>query len=148
MQTSHNRFPNQRTLWTQRNKKTSKLQRNWPKVSCTIRWTETGKKHFAHSGDSMSTHQSQVLWLLLGPSSGSQPLMPTMQFHVTNERGTYLCTTRALVFEGSILMYNPTLNGAKWIPMRGLANDLSWAEERSVVPWPTTYHMPQRRQKE
>ena len=37
------------------------------------------------------------------------------------------------MFEGSILVYNPTLNEAKWIPVRGLANDLSWCEERSMV---------------
>ena len=61
------------------------------------------------------------------------PVMPAAQFHVTEGRGTYLCTTRALVFEGSILAYNPTLNEAKWVPTHGLVNDLSWAEERSVV---------------
>ena len=60
-------------------------------------------------------------------------MMLAMQFHVTNERGTYLCTTRALVFKGSILAYNPALNEAKWIPMRGLPNDLFWAKERSAV---------------
>ena len=52
-QTSHNRSPNQRTHWTRRNKKTSKLQRNWPKVSCTIRWMKTGKKHFAQEKTSL-----------------------------------------------------------------------------------------------
>ena len=61
------------------------------------------------------------------------PMMIAMQFHVTNERGDYLCTVRALVFERSILTYNLALNEAEWIPMRGLANDLSWAKERSVV---------------
>ena len=30
-------------------------------------------------------------------------------------------------------MCNPTLNEAEWIPTRGLANDLSWGEERSTV---------------
>ena len=60
-------------------------------------------------------------------------MMPAAQFHVTNERGTYLCTMRALVFQGSILTYNPVLNEAEWIPARGLANDLSWAKERSAV---------------
>ena len=30
-------------------------------------------------------------------------------------------------------MYNPTLNEAEWIPMKGLANDLSWGEKRSAV---------------
>ena len=61
------------------------------------------------------------------------PVMPAVQFHVTEEEGTYLCTTRALVFEGSILTYNPTLNKAEWVPAHGLANNLSWAEERSAV---------------
>ena len=62
-----------------------------------------------------------------------EPVMLAVQFRVTEEVGTYLCTTRALVFEGSILMYNPTLNEAEWMPARGLANDLSWAEERSAM---------------
>ena len=37
------------------------------------------------------------------------------------------------MFEGSILAYNPTLNEAEWVPARGLADDLSWAKERSAV---------------
>ena len=44
-----------------------------------------------------------------------------------------MCTARALVFEGSILTYNPTLNEAEWVSACGLANDLSWAEERSAM---------------
>ena len=46
----------------------------------------------------------------------------------------YLCIARALVFEGSILAYNPVKNEAEWVPARGLANDLTWAEERSTIP--------------
>ena len=69
----------------------------------------------------------------LGQAVDLGPLMPAMQFCVTEERGTYLCTIRALVFEGSILAYHPTLNEAEWVPMHGLANDLSWAEEISAV---------------
>ena len=61
------------------------------------------------------------------------PVMPAAQFWVTNEQGTYLCTARALVFEGSILAYNPMINEAEWISTRGLANDLSWGEERSMI---------------
>ena len=60
-------------------------------------------------------------------------MMPATQFCVTEERGTYLCTMRALVFEGSILMYNPALNEAKWVPVHGIANDLSWAKEKLAV---------------
>ena len=53
------------------------------------------------------------------------PVMPTVQFCVAEEGGTYLCTVRALVFEGRILMYNPSLNEAEWVTACSLANDLS-----------------------
>ena len=56
-----------------------------------------------------------------------------MQFRVTDEEGTYLCAAWALVFEGSVLAYNPTRDEAEWVPACGVANDLSWAEERSAV---------------
>ena len=61
------------------------------------------------------------------------PVMPAAQFRVKEEVGAYLCTVRALVFKGSILAYNPAMNEAEWVPVRSLANDLSWAEERSTV---------------
>ena len=38
------------------------------------------------------------------------PVMPVAQFWVTEEGGAYLCTARALMFEGSILLYNPAMN--------------------------------------
>ena len=68
-----------------------------------------------------------------GQAVDLSPVMAAAQFHVTEERGTYLCTARALVFKGSILIYNPTLNEAEWVPVCSLANDLSWAEERSAM---------------
>ena len=61
------------------------------------------------------------------------PVMPAAQFWVMEEGGAYLCTVKALVFEGSILVYNPAFNEAEWVPACSLANDLSWAEERSAV---------------
>ena len=48
------------------------------------------------------------------------PVMPPAQFRVTDEVGTYLCVARALVFEGSILAYNPAKNEAEWVPAHGL----------------------------
>ena len=60
-------------------------------------------------------------------------VMPATQFRVTDEAETYLCAARALVFEGSILAYNPARDKAEWVPTRGIANDLSWAEEKSAV---------------
>ena len=61
------------------------------------------------------------------------PVMPAMEFRVTNKEGTYLCVARALVFKGSILAYNPTRDEVEWVLTCGVTNDLSWAEERSVV---------------
>ena len=59
--------------------------------------------------------------------------MPVTEFRVTDEEGTYLCVVRGLVFEGSILVYDPARDEAEWVPARGVANNLSWAEERMVV---------------
>ena len=61
------------------------------------------------------------------------PIMLATQFRVTDEVGTYLCVAWALVFEGSILAYNPTRGEAQWVPMCGITNNLSWVEEKSAV---------------
>ena len=61
------------------------------------------------------------------------PVMPAAQFQVMEEGGDYLCIARALVFEGSVFAYNPTMNEAQWVPVHSLANDLTWAKERSTV---------------
>ena len=37
------------------------------------------------------------------------------------------------MFEGSVLAYNPAKDEAEWVPACGLANDITWAEERSAV---------------
>ena len=61
------------------------------------------------------------------------PIMPATQFRVTDKVGTYLCAAQALVFEGSILTYNPTRDEAEWVPTCSITNDLSWTEEKSAV---------------
>ena len=61
------------------------------------------------------------------------PIMLGMQFRMTDEAGTYLCAVQALVFEGSILAYNPTRDEVEWVPTWGLANYLTWAEEKSAI---------------
>ena len=60
-------------------------------------------------------------------------VMPVAQFRVTDEEGSYLCVAWALIYEGSILAYNPTRDEAEWIPVHGITNDLSHGEERSLV---------------
>ena len=85
---------------------------------------------------------SAVLWAfteaeLYGYCCGQvvdlKPVMPAAQFRVSDEVGTYLCMARALVFKGSVLAYNPARNKVEWIPVCGLTNDLTWAEERSTI---------------
>ena len=61
------------------------------------------------------------------------PVMPVTQFRVTDKAGTYLCAVQALVFEGSILAYNPARDKAEWVPARGITNNLSWVEEKSAM---------------
>ena len=60
-------------------------------------------------------------------------VMPAMEFRVTDKEGAYLCAAPILIFEGSILAYNPTRDEVEWVPTHGVTNDLSWVEERMVV---------------
>ena len=60
-------------------------------------------------------------------------VMPAVEFRVTDEEEAYLCAAHGLIFEGSILAYDPTRNEVEWVPTHGVANDLSWAEERMAV---------------
>ena len=60
-------------------------------------------------------------------------VMPVMEFRVTDEEGAYLCMAHTLIFEGSILAYNPARDKAEWVPACGVTNGLSWVEERMAV---------------
>ena len=60
-------------------------------------------------------------------------VMLVMELRVTDKEGAYLCMVRALIYEGSVLAYNPTRNKMEWVPTCGVTNDLSWAEERMAI---------------
>ena len=68
-----------------------------------------------------------------GQAIDLEPIILAMQFRVTDEAGTYLCAVWALVFEGSVLAYNPTRDEVEWVPTCGLTNDPTWVEEKSAV---------------
>ena len=89
----------------------------WP-WAAAMPWITTEVKQYSY-------HCSQAIDL--------RPIMPVTQFRVTDEAGTYLCKVQALVFDGNILAYNPTRDEAEWVPTCGLANNLSWVEEKSAV---------------
>ena len=68
-----------------------------------------------------------------GQAVDLRPVMPVVQLRVMDKVGTYLCVAWALVFEGSVLAYNPTRDEVEWVPVHGLTNNLTWAEERSAI---------------
>ena len=47
--------------------------------------------------------------------------------------GACLCVAWGLIYEGSILAYNPARDEVEWVPTCRIANNLSWVEERMVV---------------
>ena len=60
-------------------------------------------------------------------------VMPATEFRVTDEEETYLCMVHTLIFEGSILAYDPARDEVEWVLTLGITNDLSWVEERMAV---------------
>ena len=118
-------------------------ERKWPHHPCHLLPGQAGCPHpqsgcmgpngvANHSGNTACSYRGRVVWLLPGPGSRSQPHDAGSTILSHRRRGAYLCTARALVFKGSILAYNPTMNEAEWVPVCSLANDLSWTEERSA----------------
>ena len=87
----------------------------------------------ARHGHATCCHRGGVVQLLPHQAIDFSPVMQAMQFTVTDEEGIYLCAAQALVFEGSVLVYNPTRDKVEWVPACGTTNDLSWAEERSAM---------------
>ena len=81
----------------------------------------------------MALTEAELYGYCHGQAVDLGPMMLAAQFWVAEEGGAYLCLVRGLVFERSVLVYNPTINEAEWIPVHGLTNDLTWAEERSAM---------------
>ena len=88
----------------------------WP-PSVAVPWATTEVEQYGyHCGNAMD----------LGA------VMPAMEFRVTDEEGAYLCVAWGLIFEGNVLAYNAARDEVEWVPTHGVANDLSWAEERMM----------------
>ena len=71
------------------------------------------------------SHEAELYGYYRGLEVDLGPMMPVTQFWVAEEGGAYLCVVRGLVFKRSVLAYNPAMNEVEWIPVRGLANDLT-----------------------
>ena len=59
-------------------------------------------------------------------------VLPSMQFHISQPNGDFVCMVRGLLFEGNVLAYDRISNEAEWVPVQGMAEDLSQAEEAST----------------
>ena len=102
-------------------------------ASIKLCWEPAPRALYHQRGKVAPLPTSELYGYCCGQVVDLSPVMPAAQFWVKEEGGAYLCIVRALVFEGSVLAYNPTMNEAEWVPVHGLANDLTWAEERSAV---------------
>ena len=80
-----------------------------------------------------STMQAEQYGYHCGNAVDLGTVMPAAEFRVTDEEGAYLCVARGLVFEGGILAYDPARDEAELVPTHGVANNLSWVEERMAV---------------
>ena len=89
----------------------------WP-PSAAIPWTATQVKQYSYCH---------------GNAVDLSAVMPAMEFRVTDEEGTYLCAMCGLIFEGSILAYDPARDETEWVPAHGVTNDLSWVERMVVA---------------
>ena len=77
-------------------------------------------------------HQSRHLGYIMGHSVDLGSALPSLQFHVSGPNGEFICIAWGLLFEGSVLTYDPTTNGAEWVPMQGTTSNLSSVEEAST----------------
>ena len=76
-----------------------------------------------------SPHCSGHLGYIQGWAVELGHMLPAMRFHVSQPSGDFVSMARGLLFEGNILAYDPACNEAEWVPMWGMAEDLSRAEE-------------------
>ena len=59
--------------------------------------------------------------------------MPPCGFCMSGENGGFICFALGMIFEGHVLVYNPSTNKAEWILVCSTTNDLSRTEEVSTL---------------
>ena len=76
--------------------------------------------------------QSRHLGYIMGHTMNLGSTLPPLWFCISHPNCEFICIVWGLLFEERVLAYDPTTNGAKWVPMRGTASDLSLVEEAST----------------
>ena len=60
------------------------------------------------------------------------PLLPSTWLCISQPGGQFICVALGLLFEGSMLAYNPVSNEVEWIPVQGMVSDLSQVGKTSA----------------
>ena len=68
-----------------------------------------------------------------GHMVGLGPKMPPTRFHISSPMGEFICFAWGLIYEGTILAYDPITNGVEWISVWGTAQDLLRVQETSAL---------------
>ena len=61
--------------------------------------------------------------------------MPGFKLMLQDDKGEYPYSGRALIFKGSMLVYDPQRDIAQWVPVRGTSSTLTMPE---LCTWPMT----------
>ena len=77
-------------------------------------------------------HHGGHIGYIMGHTVDLGSCLRPLRFRITSPNGEFICVARGLLFKGSMLAYDPTANGAEWVPMKGTASDLSPAEDASA----------------
>ena len=77
-------------------------------------------------------HRSGHLGYIRGCVVALGQMLPSLRFCVSEPDIEFICMAWGVLFEGSVLAYDPTTNGAEWIPVQGSASNLSPVEEAST----------------
>ena len=77
-------------------------------------------------------HWSGHLGCIMGHTVDLGSALPPLWFCVSGPNSEFICIAWGLLFEGSMLTYDPTTNRVKWVPVQGTTSDLSLVEEAST----------------
>ena len=81
---------------------------------------------------------------VLGKTLDVRMCMPGFRLMLQDNKGEYPHSGRTLIFEGSMLVYNPQQDIAQWVPIRGTSATLTMSELcatndlNNMVPLPSS----------
>ena len=59
--------------------------------------------------------------------------MPPTAIDICTKDGSFVCRAHGLLFQGFVLAYDPMHDAAEWVQFKGIASDMTLAEESAAV---------------